>query len=132
MLYWAEGEKNRNAVRFTNADPEMVRFFTDFLRAFFKVRDEDLRIKCSLFADHVPRQQQIERFWLDVTRLPETCLCKSTVNVYSKYSKKKRVNRLPYGTVPVALCRTSVVQSIYGAIQEYGGFRRDEWLDARS
>ncbi|CAN5325121.1 hypothetical protein BH18ACT12_BH18ACT12_02890 [soil metagenome] len=76
MLYWAEGEKNRNAVRFTNADPEMVRFFTDFLRAFFKVRDEDLRIKCSLFADHVPRQQQIERFWLDVV---ERRWCKASM-----------------------------------------------------
>jgi hypothetical protein len=27
MLYWAEGEKNRNALRFYNSDPEMVRFF---------------------------------------------------------------------------------------------------------
>jgi hypothetical protein len=26
--------------------------------------------------------------------------------------------------------RTSVVQSIYGAIQEYAGFDRPAWLDA--
>ena len=50
------------------------------------------------------------------------------VNVYSKYSQKKRQNRLPYGTCRVSVCRTRIVQHIYGAIQEYGGFDRPEWL----
>jgi len=51
------------------------------------------------------------------------------VNVYSKYSQKKRRNVLPYGTSGVSVCRTRIVQTIYGAIQEYGGFDRPEWLD---
>jgi hypothetical protein len=51
------------------------------------------------------------------------------VNVYSKYSKKKRQNRLPYGTCRVTVTRTRVVQAIYGAIQELGGFTRDAWLE---
>jgi hypothetical protein len=51
------------------------------------------------------------------------------VNVYSKHSKKKRRNKLPYGTCRVAVSRTRVVQSIYGAIQEIGGFERDAWLE---
>jgi hypothetical protein len=51
------------------------------------------------------------------------------VNVYSKYSQKKRKNKLPYGTCRVVVHRTRVVQSIFGAIQEYGGFSRREWLD---
>jgi transposase-like protein len=61
--------------------------------------------------------------------LPPTCLRKSTVNVYSKYSQKKRRNLLPYGTCKVCVHRTQIVQTIYGAIQEYGGFERPEWLD---
>ena len=60
--------------------------------------------------------------------LPPSCLRKSTVNVYSKHSKKKRKNRLPYGTVRVCVHSTRVIQSIYGSIQEYGGFERPEWL----
>ena len=48
--------------------------------------------------------------------------------VYSKYSQKKRKGRLPYGTVRVVVHTTALVQSIYGAIQEYGGFERPEWL----
>lgn len=132
MLYWAEGDKSRNTIGFTNSDPAMIRFFVEFLRTFFDVTSENIRLKCSLFADHESRRSEIERFWLDVARLPESCLCRSKVNVYSKYSKKRRRNKLPYGTCRVVVSRTSITQSIFGAIQEYAGFDRPQWLDARS
>jgi hypothetical protein len=108
----------------------MVRFFVSFLRAYFNLRDRDIRVTCNLFADHLERQQEIEQFWLDIAGLPRASLCKSTVNTYSKYSKKKRQNKLPYGTCRMTVSRTRVIQSIFGAIQEYGGFERPEWLDA--
>jgi transposase-like protein len=129
MLYWAEGEKDRNALRFYNSDPEMVRFFVFFLKKYFDLRDEEIKITCNLFADHVQRQREIEQFWLEVAQLPEYSLGKSYVNAYSKHSKKKRTNRLPYGTVRVTVCRTRVVQSIFGSIQEYAGFARPAWLE---
>ena len=128
MLYWAEGTKCRNQVRFCNSDPEMVRFFVCFLRRYFDLRAEEIRVTCHLYADHRERQREIERFWLKTLQLPETSLSKSLVNVYSKHSQRKRRNMLPYGTCRVVVSRTAVVQSIYGAIQEYAGLRRDEWL----
>jgi hypothetical protein len=36
---------------------------------------------------------------------------------------------LPYGTCRLVVHDTALVQSIYGAIQEYAGFDRPEWLD---
>lgn len=36
---------------------------------------------------------------------------------------------LPYGTCRIVLSRTRVTQHIFGAIQEYAGFRRDAWLE---
>jgi hypothetical protein len=51
------------------------------------------------------------------------------VNVYSRYSQRKRLNRLPYGTCRIVVSRTAVTQSIYGAIQEYAGITREAWLD---
>ena len=129
MLYWAEGAKSRNQLRLSNSDPEMVRFFVAFLRTFFNLRDADIRMTCNLFADHLERQREIEQFWLDTAGLPPECLCKSTVNVYSKYSQKKRRNKLPFGTARVTVSRTRVVQSIYGSIQEYAGFERPAWLE---
>jgi hypothetical protein len=128
MLYWAEGSKSRNSVQFVNSDPAMVRYFVQFLRTQFTVSDEAFRLGCNLFADHVERQQEIEQFWLDTLGLPQSCLRKSTVNVYSKHSQKKRRNKLPYGTIRVCVHSTHVVQNIFGAIQEYGGFERPEWL----
>ena len=129
MLYWAEGSKDRNTLRFSNSDPEMVRFFVTFLRSYFELADESIRITCHLFADHVERQHEIERFWLDTLGLRESSLCKSIVNVYSRHSKRKRLNMLPYGTCRVVVSRTRIMQRVFGAIQEYGGFERPEWLD---
>lgn len=129
MLYWAEGAKERNQVHFTNSDPEMMRFFGEFLRRYFPVHPDDFRVTCHLFADHRARQREIERFWLETLDLPESCLRRSIVNVYSRHSKKKRQNRLPYGTCRLVVSRTSVVQSLYGSIQEYAGFERPHWLD---
>lgn len=128
MLYWAEGSRSKNAVVFTNSDPAMAQYFVEFLRTEFAVADDQIRIDCNLFADHLERQCEIEEFWLATLGLPRSCLRKSTVNTYSKYSQKKRRNRLPYGTVRICVHSTRVVQSIYGAIQEYGGFERPEWL----
>jgi hypothetical protein len=129
MLYWAEGDKQRNSVRLSNADPEVLVFFAGFLRAHFGVRDEQMNVYCNLFADHVERQGEIERYWLERLRLPSSCLRKSMVNVYSKYTAKKRSNKLPYGTCKLAVHSTRIVQTIYGSIQEYGGFERPAWLD---
>jgi hypothetical protein len=130
VLYWAEGTKNRNQVRLSNSDPEIVRTFVAFLRTYFNLRDEEIRLTCHLYADHAQHQHEIEQVWLNVTGLPRSSLYSSIVNVYSKYSLKKRTNKLPYGTCRVIVNRTRVVQSIYGAIQEYGGFERPAWLDA--
>jgi hypothetical protein len=128
MLFWAEGSRSRNRVQFVNSDPAMVTFFLRFLRDCFGVPDEKVAVTCNLFADHVERQQHIEQYWLDLLQLPRTCLRKSTINTYSKYSQKKRRNKLPYGTCRLEVHDTQLVQSIYGAIQEYAGFDREEWL----
>ena len=132
MLYWAEGEKHRNRAALANADPDVIRVFLAFLRAYFHVPNERVALYCNLFADHLERREEIEGSWLRVLDLPPECLRTSVVNVYSKYSAKKRQNRLPFGTCKLVVCDTAIVQSIYGAIQEYGGFERPEWLDLTS
>ena len=129
MLFWAEGSKERNAVKVVNADPELIALFLRFLRAHFAVSSSDVSIRCNLFADHLGRQRDIESFWLTRLALDRSCLRRSSVNRYSKYSQKKRSNKLPYGTCTLVVHSTRIVQTIYGSIQEYGGFERPEWLD---
>ena len=129
MLYWAEGSKRRNQLCFSNSDPEMVRFFIAFLKTYFDIRARDIRITCHLFADHIEHQREVEQFWLNEAGLPGESLRKSVVNVYSRSSKRKRINKLPYGTCQVVVSRTWVLQSILGSIQTYAGFERPTWLE---
>jgi transcriptional regulator with XRE-family HTH domain len=129
MLHWAEGSKSRNALQFCNSDPEMVRFFVSFVRAYFPLRDEQIRVTCYLYADHEYRQRQIEQYRLDLLGLDRSSLCRSVVNRISRSSQRKRFKMLPNGTCRITVNRTAVVQSVWGAIQEYAGFRRDAWLE---
>ncbi len=129
MLYWAEGSKSRGSVEMSNSDTELLRFFATFLRTEFAVENASMRVHCQLFADHISVQREIERRWLDALSLPESCLRKTTVNSYSKHSQKKRKNKLPFGTCKLVVHNTRIAQTIYGSIQEYGGFERAAWLD---
>lgn len=129
MLYWAEGAKERNSLKIVNSDPALLSVFASFLREHFDVPSERMIIRCNLFADHAERQREIETHWLTQLALPASSLRKSTVNVYSKHSQKKRTNKLPFGTCELRVHSTQIVQTIYGSIQEYGGFERPEWLD---
>jgi len=107
----------------------MMRFFVDFLRDNLDVADEKMRVTCNLFADHQRDQRAIEQFWLDTLRLPSACLRTSTVNRYSRYSRRKRLNALPYGTCLLTVHDTWLVHVIYGSIQELAGFTRPAWLE---
>lgn len=129
MLYWAEGSRARNSVELTNSDPDLVAHFVAFLGRHFDVRPSRIKLTCNLFADHEARQHEIENFWLERLGLTRSSLRASAVNRYSKYSQKKRTNKLPYGTARVTVNDTRIVQMIYGSIQELGGFDRPEWLD---
>lgn len=129
MLFWAEGSRLRNAVRFTNSDPEMIAFFARFLRRFFAPADERMRVWCNLHADHEARLLEVEEFWLGTVGLPRANLTRSTVNVLSSATRGKRTNLLPWGTCRLTVHSTAIVQHLYGAIQEYGGFDRPAWLD---
>jgi hypothetical protein len=124
-----EGAKSRDQVGFSNSDPEMAAFFMRFLRTYFGVTDDMVRVSCHLYADHAARQAEIERFWLETLRLPPERLGKSIVNVHSKYSKRLRKNMLPYGTVKIVVSRVAIVQAIYGAIQELAAFDRPRWAE---
>jgi hypothetical protein len=129
MLYWGEGAKSRNQLGFSNSDPEMAAFFMRFLRTYFDVTNDMVRVSCYLFADHIERQAEIERFWLETLNLSADRLGKSMVNVHSKYSKRLRKNVLPHGTVKIVVSRVAIVQAIYGALQELGGFERPRWVE---
>jgi transcriptional regulator with XRE-family HTH domain len=129
LLYWAEGAKSRHSLSFSNADGEMVRLWMDALRSTLGAPESRIRLTCYLYADHLERQRAVEDYWLNLTRLHRSNLCRSIVNNYSRGSQRKRTNMLPYGTAKIAVHDTRLIQMVLGGIQEIGGFRRDAWLE---
>jgi hypothetical protein len=106
----------------------MISFFLRFLRREFEVPDRSVRVRLHLYADHERHREAIEAFWLDLLGLERACLNRSAVNVYSRASQRKRINKLPYGTCRLSVCSTKIVQTIFGSIQQLGSCDRPEWL----
>ncbi len=128
MLYWAEGDKSRNMARFTNSDAGMLRFFLRFLRTSLSVAEDAVRLHIYCYTSGDIGVPEIERYWLDWLSLPASCLTRTTVNNPSRASQHKG-RKLPYGVCTIAVYSTEIVQHIYGAIQEYAGIDKPEWLD---
>jgi hypothetical protein len=130
MLYWAEGSKDRNTVRLTNSDPDLIALFVRFLRECYAVSPKRIALSVNCHLNNGLELAEIEAWWLERLGLPVTALRKSSVNRPSSASRWRR-NILVYGTVSVSVHSTAIVQSIYGAIQQYAGFERPEWADGR-
>lgn len=130
MLYWAEGSKDRNTVALTNSDADMLALFVRFLRESYGFAAQRMSLTVNCHLNNGLTLGEIEAWWLERTGLPPECLRKAAVNRPSPASRWRR-NVHVHGTARVAVHSTAIVQSIYGAIQEYAGIDRPEWLDCR-
>lgn len=126
MLHWAEGSKERNRVVLVNSDPALLQLFLRFLRDCLDVADERIALTVNLHLGNGLTADEIQQYWLDRLRLPPSCLRTPVVTPPSDDALKR--GKLPYGTARVVVSSTELVQHVYGAIQEYGGFDRPEWL----
>jgi hypothetical protein len=130
MLYWAEGTKGRNTAQLVNSDPDLVRLFVNFLRECLGVAPADIRVSVNVYLGNGLSLDEIELQWLEVLDLPASCLRNAMVNHFPTSSSGRRRHKLPHGVGKVTAANsTQIVQHIYGAIQEYGGFSEPRWLD---
>lgn len=124
MLYWAEGAKQKNDVLFVNSDPNMMLMFMRFLREELHVSDEECAIRIHCHSQDRDVQIAAETYWLNLLRLSRSCLRKT---IY-KQGSVIRKNILENGVCGIRVHRSELMQHIYGAIQEYGGFDNPKWL----
>lgn len=129
MLYWAEGAKSRNAVKFVNSDGQMVWFFRRFLTDALGVNLDKLSMALNVYTTNGLTIVEIERYWLELLELPQSAVRKHTLNNLPTSSSGRAKNKLPFGVCTLSVYSSQVVQHIYGAIQEYGGFEEPAWLD---
>jgi transcriptional regulator with XRE-family HTH domain len=129
MLYWAEGAKSRNTAALVNSDAAMLRLFIRFLRECYGIGVDQMALTVNCYVTNGCSASEIVTWWLRTLRLPAGCARAPIVNRVSRASRLRRGHILPYGTARIAVHSTFLVQSIFGAIQEYGGFERPAWLD---
>ncbi len=129
MLHWAEGSKERNSVLLCNSDLHLVRFYRRFLAECFEVTDDRFRLSLHVYLGNGLSLTEIEDRWLTGLNLPRSSLRKHYLNPRPTSSSGSKKNKLPYGVATLKVHSTPIVQHIYGAIQEYGGFDEPRWLD---
>jgi hypothetical protein len=127
MLYWAEGTKSRTNLILVNSDPDMLVFFVRFLRVSLGIADQDIRLFVNCYDNNGLSVAEIENKWIVLLGLTRTNLRKTTVN-RQPASSKQNGRKLLYGVCAVVVYQMSVVQRVFGAIQEYVGIDKPEWL----
>jgi transposase-like protein len=127
MLYWGEGAKARNMLTLCNSDPDMIRFYMRFVRHTFTPDLEKFAVHISCYLGNGFSQDQVEQYWLELLELPATCLGKTSVNS-QPISSQQKGRKLLYGVCTVRISSTRMVQHVLGAIQEYIGIDKPEWL----
>lgn len=124
MLYWAEGAKQRNSIIFVNSDPDMMLAFIQFLRQELNVTNKIIRLQIHCHTHDEREKERIGNYWLDLLGLKPANLR----NIQTKKGSDTRKNILHNGVCALTVHNTRLAMHIYGAIQEYGGFERPEWL----
>lgn len=127
MLYWGEGAKARNSLKFSNSDAAMLQYYMRFLRESLNIRDEQIIIRIVCYLGNGLEKEDIVAYWLNILDLPENCVAQIVANVQPSSSQQKG-RKLLYGTCEVSVHITQIVQHVFGAIQEYTGIDKPEWL----
>lgn len=128
MLYWAEGAKDRNMASFANSDAAMVELYSRFLRESLEVDPKRIRLRVNCYTGNGKEVDEIEDYWLGIVGLGRNNLYAPTVDLHPASQSGKQKGKLLYGVCDLRVTSTEIVQHIFGAIQEYGGFEEPAWL----
>jgi hypothetical protein len=72
--------------------------------------------------------EEIEGRWLSQLLLPTSCLC-GQPSIGLRRPRAGGATSTSTAPASIRVHSAFLVQSMYGAIQEYGGFERPQWLD---
>lgn len=108
----------------------MTQQFVNFLRDCFEIGPDRLSLSINVYLGNGLSIAEIEEYWLDGLDLPRSVLRKHMINHMPTSSSGGRAGKLPYGVCDLRVSKScALVQHIFGAIQEYGGFEEPAWLD---
>lgn len=114
MLYWGEGSKTNNCVKFANSDPEMIKTFLSFLRNICGISEKRMKALIHMYPDL--NEKKLLEFWSSVTKIPKINFYKSFVHKGKKGTYK---NKSLYGTLSISYCDKLLLGQILAWIEEY-------------
>ena len=114
LLYWAEGNKGKDAIRLANLDPRMLMVFLGFLREVCSVNEERIYIYVRVqrgFSLNDARQ-----YWMNMLHLSMT-----NVQVYQHTDKRSKPfqQKSRYGIATLEFHSTKFKRWLDGVTEEY-------------
>lgn len=113
MLYWGEGSKTGNSVKFANSDPEMIAIFVKFLIKICGIYPGRLKALVHVYPDH--NEDELKLFWAKVTHIPVDQFYKSHVHEGRPGTYKKKSQ---YGTLAVTYSDKKLLHIILAWIEQ--------------
>jgi len=69
-LYWGEGSKKKREFYICNSDPQLINFMILWLKKFYNVGVERLKVVVGINEIHRDRESVVKRYWSDITGIP--------------------------------------------------------------
>jgi len=111
-LYWAEGSKTKH-FSVCNSDPHFILFMVNWFERVFEISPKLLKVHLNIYPQQ--DEQEIKKFWSDLTGIPLENFGKSFVKPPNKGYKR---NNLYYGTMKVRVPRgTDMRHKTFGWIK---------------
>lgn len=128
MIFWAEGAKDKNSIRFVNSDINMMKMFKNFLEKYFNVHEDQFAFSFQWYSNNGYTFEEVKDFWLKNLNLTEQQLKKCRIDMRYEKNPGRKIGKIPYGVGRLVVNSTEIVQKLFGAIQEYAGFNNEDWL----
>jgi len=111
-LYWAEGSKGKRCA-ITNSDPYLILFMVKWIEKMFNIAPKHLKARLNIYPQQ--NENNIKKFWSDITKIPLENFGKSYIKPISSGYKS---NNLYYGTMRIDIPKsTNYKHRIFGWIQ---------------
>ncbi len=117
-LFLAEGgKKDKWAVKFANSDPVIIRLIMKFFRKVCGVQENKFRLLIYLHTNC--NEKESLNYWSKVANIPKEQFWSSQKIITKSSNGVRPVNRLPYGTLRVAIPDVKLVRRLQGWIKGF-------------
>lgn len=125
MLYWAEGSKQKEtnvsvAVKFSNSDPIMLRFFIIWLKKYLKVSDDEIVFEMFIHENFKEKKDDFINYWSKTLNYPVSKFDKLYYKRHKVNTKRKNIGTSYHGQLSILVKKsTNLNRKIIGWIEGF-------------